>query len=92
MLLLLALGAQQDGAGLLGAGQLVVAALADQAAIVNEGDDLLALGHSLAVDRAACEPKKKRPNDKEISQAIPSNIRHEKSQITYDLVWFDLLG
>lgn len=53
MLFLLALGAQQNGAGLLGAGQLVVAALADQAAIVNEGDDLLALGHSLAVDRAA---------------------------------------
>lgn len=53
-LLLLRLGALQDGAGLLGAAQLVLTARADQAAIVDRGDNLLAFGDSLAIDLATC--------------------------------------
>lgn len=53
-LTLLRLGALQDGAGLLGAAQLVLAALADQAAVVYRGDNLVAFGDSLAVDLATC--------------------------------------
>lgn len=53
-LALLRLGALQDGAGLLGAAQLVLAALADQAAVVDRGDNLVAFGDSLAVDLATC--------------------------------------
>lgn len=53
-LALLRLGALQDGAGLLGAAQLVLATLADQAAVVDRGDNLVAFGDSLAVDLATC--------------------------------------
>lgn len=53
-LLLLRLGALQDGAGLLGAAQLVLTARADQAAIVDRSDNLLAFGDSLAIDLATC--------------------------------------
>lgn len=53
-LALLCLGALQDGAGLLGAAQLVLAALADQAAVVDRGDNFVAFGDSLAVDLATC--------------------------------------
>lgn len=53
-LLLLRLGALQDGAGLLGAAQLVLTARADQAAIVDRSDNLLAFGDSLPIDLATC--------------------------------------
>jgi len=49
---LLGHGTREHRAGLLGAGQLVPAALAHQTAIVDGGVHLLTLGHRLSVDLA----------------------------------------
>lgn len=54
-LLLLRFGALEYGASLFGTAQLVAAALADQAAIVDRGDNLLAFGNGLAIDLATCK-------------------------------------